>query len=522
MSLTFKQQLNILSVGHRTDLENGFSHYHFVGAPFCGLYTKKSTKNQEIKKIAKKVVKEVPLKVSFNEDEGWKMVYETAKLNIGQTYLIEEIVKRQRRFLVQRVKADDPYDPQPYFNKLDDELLFALQATSVLESMAKQRNKLIHSLNGNIDSIKLYPMEQVILNYKNSHLLKNYYYTNDFGDVKLFDNLERNLTNIAIESMMPEDLTPIFISLENRYKLELNLGNEIADYLQQCTNIHPLGIFRDKIINEYLTPIDILHRQCPYCSFNFIFSYESRFSRNQYVVFSGDHVIDYLPNICTETNTCTNCNKNIILTRNYEYIAILKTEQPSESLLERQRRRQRRRDRSDSGSPVPDDEILLRRREDYWSRDREVFRNMVEQTKVEDAKDFIISLPGILSYQEVMEKLKPINTITSLYKIYSSETVYHSFAEVLRLLETHNLFWNFDMDKLITCTDCICSLLKNIRDVPNLISQIPGMDRISFLPGRDNQNVNQFPNMEEETAFQIDEGGLLSKALKFAADFGID
>jgi energy-coupling factor transporter ATP-binding protein EcfA2 len=527
MSLTFEQQLNILSYGHRIDLENGFSHYHFIGAPFCGLYKKKTTKNQEFKKIGKKVEAKVPLKVSFDNEEGWKMVYEIAELNIGQTYLVEEIVKRQRRFLVERVKNDDPFDPHPYINKLDDELLFALQATSVLESMAKQRNKLIHSLNGNIDSIQLYPLDQMIIDYKNSYCQKNFYYINDFGDTKDFTNLNKNLVNLCIDTIMPENLTPIFYSLENKYKLELNLGNEYANYLNQLTNNHPLGIFRNKIINEYLTPIDTLYRYCPYCTHIYEFNYLS----NEYSVSFYDQIIAYLPDMCTETNKCRNCNKNIIFTRNYEYVDILKLN--SSILTEKEYLEQCKNEynealeREERGrmthAPYRDVKEPRRRntRKVGPNEEIEVFRNMVEQMKFEEVKDFVTSIPNILSYQEVMEKLKPINTITSIFNIYHSKSAYHALSEVLRLLETHNLYWNFDTDKLITCIDCICSLLKNIRDVPELISQIPGMDRISFLPGRDNQNVNQFPNMREEL-FEVNEDGFLAKALKFAEDFGVD
>jgi len=548
MSLTFEQQLNILAAGHVTAVGNDFYHYHFVGAPFCGLYKKKLTKNGlEKKKKNTQMKKKTPaLKIAFNQEEGWKMVYKLAKLNIGQTYVVEEVVKKQRLFLIQRIMNTDPYDPNPYFESLEDEMLFALQASTILEEMAKQRNKLIHALNGNIDS------------YNNTYLNEYFYLINDFGDCKEFNILERNLQNISILNILPIDLSDIFYSFENKYQLTLNLGNKYADLLDKVPRSHPLGIFRDSIINQYLTPIDFLLRYCPYCGC----TYELSDYKNEYLMLYNGQLVDYIPFNYHEDFNCYNCYSKFLVARHFEYVDIIKpTEILKFSDMEEQGKRQNRRRRQEVSDSEEEEEfkkteclfrprlpknrlatkdeyneycikyynymreqegarVTLETYDQYIETNNFKFKNMVEQTKVEDGKNFVTSIPNIFSYQEVMEKLKPINTITSLYKIYTSDTVYDALAEVLRLLETHNLYWNLDTNKLITCIDCICSLLKSIRDVPELISQIPGMDRISNLPGTDNQNVDQFPEMQEE-AFKIDEEGFLAKALEFAHQFGI-
>jgi len=632
MSLTFEQQLNILAAGHMTAVGDDFYHYHFVGAPFCGLYKKKLTKNGVEKKNKITQLKKTPaLKVTFNEEEGWKMVYELAELNIGQTYVVEDVIERQKLFLIQRTTDTDLFNPNAFYESLEDEMLFALQASTVLEEMAKQRNKLIHALNGNIDS------------YNNTYLNKYFYLINDFGDCKEFNILERNLQNISIHNILPIDLSDIFYSFENKYQLTLNLGNKYADLLNKVPRNHPLGIFRDSIINQYLTPIDFLLRHCPYCGC----TYELSDYKNEYVMLYNGQLVDYIPFNYHEDFNCYNCYGKSLVARHYEYIDIIKPTnilkfsdmeeqmnrvkqeedvdkeliypslpknrivsrkeydnyckqvseragldctvqiEPYERYVRRnqhlpsttkynnmreQGRRQNRRRRQEVSDSEDEEEfkkteclfrkdgkpeqikpmprlpknrlatkdeyneyrikyynymreqdgarVTLETYNQYIERNNFKFKNMVEQTKIEDAKNFVTSIPNIFSYQEVMEKLKPINTITSLYKIYTSDTVYDALAEVLRLLETHNLYWNLDTNKLITCIDCICSLLKSIRDVPELISQIPGMDRISNLPGTDNQNVDQFPEMQEET-FKIDEEGFLAKALEFARQFGI-
>jgi len=492
MSLTFQQQLDILANQARyvENHNNGFISYHFVGANFIGLYNKKQTQSQSINNIIKKTLEpKKPLTVSYDEEEGWKMVYELAELNIGQTYVIEDLIRKQRKFIYKRVVCDDPYDPRPYLINIDDELLFAEQANNTLKQLAKQRNKLIHALNGNIETVKLYPLDEALTDFKNKFIQKNFFYTTDFGDRKDFLPLEKTLNNIALSKIFPEDLTNVFCSLENKYKLELNKGNPFADYLKDFTHAHPLGIFRDKIIEEYKTPIDLLLRECPYCYID----YRLELYNNEYILFYNDNIIDYLPNQYRDYDYCRNCRKDILIARNYEYVGLINAEEKLK------------------------------------------FQNMVEQTDnrnsnfskniITNTTNFITSIPNILSYEDVMSKLKPINTITSLYNIYNASSAYNALAEVLRLLEIHDLYWSLDTDKLVTCIDCICSLIKNIRDVPDLISQIPGMDRISKVPDTVNQGAStstQYVEMKEEALFEINEDGLLAKALKFADEFGID
>nr|UZO29911.1 MAG: RNA-dependent RNA polymerase [Harg calici-like virus] len=521
MSLTFQQQLKILAVGNSTAVGDGFYHFHFVGAPFSGLYRKKSSVQQKKKSFKKKEQIKVPLRVSYNDDEGWNIVYEEAKLNLGQTYLVEEVIKKQRLFLIRRAEGEDPYDPTPNIKMIDDELLFAIQASTTLEAMARQRNKLIHSLNGNIDTFNFYSVNEALIDFNNKYLTSNFYCFNDFNDCKDFTPLTRNLSNLSIEAFLPVDLTPIFYSLEGKYKLELNLGNKYADILNTVTSYHPLGIFRDRIIQEYLTPIEILFRECPYCSTDYQFSYRN----TEYELFYKDEVVDYVPNTYSNEIECKKCYEDILIYRNFEYVDIVKAIMTEEQYTRYCKERiKSARQRGCTVSLARYSQYLEKFGADTekdFPVEKYKFPDMEEQSKVEDAKNFVTSIPNILSYQDVMEKLKPINTITSIYSIYNSNSAYNALAEVLRLLETHNLYWNLDTDKLITCIDCICSLVKSISDVPELISQIPGMDRISNLPGRSDRDVNQFPNMQEEV-LKIDEEGLLAKALRFSEEFGVD
>jgi len=652
MSLTFDQQLDILArrAGYINNHGDGYISYHFVGANFNGLYKKTPTKTSVCKKIVERTLNPQKLfKVSINEEEGWKMVYELAELNVGQTLYAEEVIQKQRKFLIDRYKSIDPDNLTSYFENVDKELSFALQANSMLEQLAEQRNRLMHALNGNT---QLYSLDQALIDYKNKYIQKDFYFENDFGDIKEFLPLSNTLSNNSLATLMPSDLTPIFYSLENKYKLELNLGDPLADYLKDFPSMHPLGQFRDSIIEQYRTPIDLLFRTCPYCYSSYQFSY----SNDEYVIFQGDVILDYMPNNYHEENYCRECSKLILFCRNYEYVDILASNRNKEmhsgngnipiycstkfyfdngmtppkyfgpldysltnlsinalfpknlsevfitdlwyhlipntltelgELLEY----------SSCYDPIGifkykivqeytepasllfkkcpycatsfkltlEDkgyEISCFARSKYWplavmgmqyngtfccqncykdivvSRRGEVieikqlryphFNDMYEQTipnKVETVVDIIKNIPNILSYEDVMSKLKPINTITSLFNIYNSSSAYNALAEVLRLLETHNLYWSLDTDKLITCIDCICSLIKNVHDVPDLISQIPGMDRISKVPDTINQNAStsaQFTQMKEEALFEIDEDGILAKALKFADEFGID
>jgi len=159
MALTFDQQLNILSKGFETVVHEcnltKIIHYHFVGAPFRGLVSHDIQKKRDDEKIQKNVAKhpkanKIPLKVSYNDDEGWKMVYELAELSIAETYVVEEIIKKQRIFLTSRVITQDPFDPNPHIFNLEREIIFGEESCRARQELAKHRNKLIHALNGNI------------------------------------------------------------------------------------------------------------------------------------------------------------------------------------------------------------------------------------------------------------------------------------------------------------------------------------------------------------------------------------
>jgi hypothetical protein len=162
MALTFDQQLRILSNGcetvvHECELTK-IIHYHFVGAPFIGLVSHDIQKKRDEEKIARNLVKhpksnKIPLKISFNDEEGWKMVYELAELSIAETYVVEQVIKKQRIFLTTRVQSDDIFNPHPFIANLEKELAFGEESCRVSQELAKHRNKLIHALNGNIRQV---------------------------------------------------------------------------------------------------------------------------------------------------------------------------------------------------------------------------------------------------------------------------------------------------------------------------------------------------------------------------------
>jgi len=164
MALSFKQQIQILSKGietivHECD-QTKVSHYHFVGAPFRGLLSQDTQKRRESEKIERNLNRspkhregKVALKLAFDNEEGWKMVYELAELSIAETYVVEEVIRKQRIFLYNRHHHYDPYDPQPCIARLDEEIVFNEESHRVLHELAKHRNKLMHSLNGNIRQV---------------------------------------------------------------------------------------------------------------------------------------------------------------------------------------------------------------------------------------------------------------------------------------------------------------------------------------------------------------------------------
>nr|WPR17969.1 MAG: capsid protein [Skomarfal virus 36] len=159
MALSFAQQLDILSKGVETIVfdcdETQIIHYHFVGAPFRGLVAHNIKKQRDDDKIAKSFTKrpkanKIPLKISYNEEEGWKAVYTLAELSIADTYLVEEVIRKQRKHLISRTIVVDPYDPHPFITRMKDEISFGEISCRESQELAKHRNKLMHALNGNI------------------------------------------------------------------------------------------------------------------------------------------------------------------------------------------------------------------------------------------------------------------------------------------------------------------------------------------------------------------------------------
>jgi len=291
MSLTFDQQMNVLSRGcatvvHECDLTQ-IIHYHFVGAPFIGLVTQEiqkkrdeAKKKRDEAKVASNLNKhpktnKVPLKVSFDDDEGWKMVYELAELSIAETYVVEEIIKKQRVFLITRVQSDDIYNPHPYIANLERELAFGEESCRVGQELAKHRNKLIHALNGNIkqvgdtyvhdgniltwseESIKRLTLQQYNACYGESKEIVDYVsLLNEldmFENRKITTNFEMTTTTTGLVSILIKDVK-IFASGKgsNRKKVKKNasaklLRKLLAEYYfnltlplsMKMTNIFP-------------------------------------------------------------------------------------------------------------------------------------------------------------------------------------------------------------------------------------------------------------------------------------------
>lgn len=134
-------------------------------------------------------------------------------------------------------------------------------------------------------------------------------------------------------------------------------------------------------------------------------------------------------------------------------------------------------------------------------------------SKLQDTVELVKHLPKVVSYNEVMTILKPVVTITGLFNIYTADDMSAVFAETIKLMEAHELYWSLDMDKLTTCIDCLLTLVKNIKDVPELIK--------SFVPGEDRYSQSPSSGILTSETLNVNDDGMISKALKFGQDFGI-
>jgi hypothetical protein len=134
-------------------------------------------------------------------------------------------------------------------------------------------------------------------------------------------------------------------------------------------------------------------------------------------------------------------------------------------------------------------------------------------TSQSDLPDIMKTFVNLISYQEIMTTLKPIVTISGLYNIWNAEDWTLKLAEIMKLMEAHNLYWNLNTEKLTVSVDCLITLFKNVENLPELFSTyISGGDAVSIPP---NSGVMQ------SEAFEIDEKGMLAKALNFGKEFGI-
>jgi hypothetical protein len=96
----------------------------------------------------------------------------------------------------------------------------------------------------------------------------------------------------------------------------------------------------------------------------------------------------------------------------------------------------------------------------------------------------ILHVAQQFSYNDVMTKLKPVVTISSLLNILESKSLKVTVAEVIKLLEAHNLFWSFDTETLTQGVDILLNFLCAVEDLPNLIKNfVSDEHRYSFSSG---------------------------------------
>jgi hypothetical protein len=357
--------------------------------------------------------------------------------------------------------------------------------------------------------------------------VKVFTFTNDtnisFQFLYLCDTMEK----LALCAYLPENLSDI-IYTDGKWNADLNLGNIFVDELM--LNPHLL-VFKDFILSFKKFYKKTHHRvckACPYCKNKF----ELLLFDNEVISLMHPGEIEFLNN--NDNIQCTFCYRSINIVHYYEYLGIkcasikclfcysknfgwnLRAVTKYQFEAYQQAMCQCTVfDRCDTcNSPHIDPYFYT-----YDCSKQLIICGDVELNpgpemsaqSLETIKDFIISLPNIVSYDEVMSKLKPVSTITGLYQIYKANDVGDVIAEVVRLLETHNLFWTFSSDKLVVCVDVILTLIKGIPDVPDLIK--------SFVSGEDRLSVP--PEVMESQSIELCEDGILNKVLKFTRTFGI-
>jgi len=127
--------------------------------------------------------------------------------------------------------------------------------------------------------------------------------------------------------------------------------------------------------------------------------------------------------------------------------------------------------------------------------------------------DVMKSFVNLTSYQEIMTTLKPIVTISGLYNIWNAEDWTLKLAEIMKLMEAHNLYWNLNTEKLTVSVDCLITLFKNVENLPELFK--------TYISGGDADSQPPNSGVMQSESFEIDEKGMLAKALNFGKEFGI-
>jgi hypothetical protein len=320
-------------------------------------------------------------------------------------------------------------------------------------------------------SFYLEPFSKVVLPE-----MKNLYYTNSHGDKYEFCyEFDNGLKGKVLKQILPDNISSLFVTDEN-WRMSVCDGDPFIDYFENNVSRLISNEFYTNIINMYFNAKQESVRNCPMCKFEF----RVTLARQALLWYPNDNPY-YFDSYISELK-CPGCSKMLCYIQQGEYISLYSRDQPQRYVREI----------------------------DFPS---EIFQSQ-SGGAIDKAKDFITALPSLITFSEVMEKLKPISTITSLYNIYKSQTITDAFAEIIRLLEVHNLFWSLDTDKLLSCADCIVSLVKSIKDVPELIK--------SFVGGDDGASTSPSSETFESQTVTIDENGLLQKALAFAENFGVD
>jgi hypothetical protein len=156
-----EENLALLKTGVETQVDD-FAHYHFIGAPFSGLWKKKQTFNQKQKQLKKKKMRNLfhpAIHVKVNDD-GWECILDKEYALKEDEVVFESLVQDIKREKIQlpvyeqtRMQGSDPYDPNPAILVLEEEMNVDMENHRARQQEASQHNKNMHSGNGNIDPI---------------------------------------------------------------------------------------------------------------------------------------------------------------------------------------------------------------------------------------------------------------------------------------------------------------------------------------------------------------------------------